>query len=223
MRLQIAAYIAATTLVSGSSLTETTTTEAPVLTKKYTIPMGPRFVFGVLQKRHKRFAATEALVACPSDKNYCIDERYSDAVTCMYPDPTTVKVCLDESCEKLPENEEIFKQVFEDSYCKDYMSPEGRVCQWTATPCTCQKYDLEYVDAFVVSPGSGIPRGWKTAPKCEYPDNFKAENKRADQDGPGRRPNPRLNMGAAQGDGGKGFETSVGISLLAALVASLSM
>ncbi len=143
--------------------------------------MEPRFIFGAALGRR---VGSGRRALCPrGDKKYCIDTRFSDEATCMYPDPTTVKICLDESCFEMPENEKIFEKYGEDSYCKDYMNtPEGRLCHWSMVPCTCNKFDLEYVDARIVYETDPIPAGWHEVQACEYPDNFKAENRRQNKD-----------------------------------------
>jgi hypothetical protein len=117
--------------------------------------------------------------ACPGDRSYCIDIRHCDSWTCMWPAPIDIKECLDESCRATPENDHIFKKFGEDSYCKDFAAPEGRVCQWTAdTFCTYAKYKIVYMNAVPVLPHQRVPTGYTFARECEYADNYKGLNKR---------------------------------------------
>ena len=141
--------------------------------------MGPKFVLGVRQFRQPILNASNSRAACPGDRSYCIDTRHSDSWTCMWPAPIEIKICLDESCRATPENDHIFKKFGEDSYCKDFAAPEGRVCQWTAdTFCTCAKYKIVYMNAVPVLPHQRVPTGYAFARECEYADNYKATNKR---------------------------------------------
>ena len=190
--------IVALTFVAAAAAGTSTGTVKP----RKVIKMGPRFIFGAGAGGRLSGGKT---ALCPSgDKQYCIDTRFSDETTCLYPDPTTIKICLDEGCFNMPENEKIFAKYGEDSYCKDYMTtPEGRLCHWSMTPCTCDKYDLEYVDARVIYSSDPIPTGWQEVKACEYPDNFKAENRRQNNDDQGgkRRPVPKFNnQGAGSGN-----------------------
>lgn len=173
----------------------TTTTEEPVLaTREYKVSMGPRFLFGVLQRRRTRNLPAGKIAVCPSDRQFCIDTRKSDETTCLYPDPLTIKLCLDDSCKAIPENDQILAQYGEDSYCKDFMAmPEGRLCHWSMSSCTCDKFDLTYVDALIINSEDAIPSGWKAVGQCEYPDNYKAVNWRENGNGQGTlRPLPQF-------------------------------
>ena len=97
----------------------------------------------------------------------------------------------------MPENEKIYEKYGDDSYCKEYMNTvEGRLCHWSSTPCTCPQYELTYVDALIVDSSSPIPTGWHAVKDCEYPVNYKAENRRAnrgDSAAEKRKPVPKFN------------------------------
>lgn len=147
--------------------------------ERWEVNMGPKFLLGVRQFRQPLLNASNSRAACPGDRAYCIDTRHSDSWTCMWPAPIEIKECLDESCRATPENDNIFKKFGEDSYCKDFAAPEGRVCQWTTdTFCTCAKYKIVYTNAVPVLPRQRAPTGYAFARECEYADNYKAINKR---------------------------------------------
>jgi hypothetical protein len=155
--------------------------------------MSPKFSFGVKQARgytHSPPSSPEVVVACPTDKKYCIDTKYSDAGTCMWPSPVIIKECLDDACAAHPANESIFKTHGEDSYCKDWQKvPEGRVCHWTTDVfCSCDKFDITYTDAKYVSPAEVMPSGYASAQPCNYPINYKAINKRGNVEKPDMGP-----------------------------------
>lgn len=149
--------------------------------KRWIVSLAPRYVLGadMVRGRKRHDPAPGKKVLCPSDKEYCIDVRHSDRGTCMFPEPIAIKICLDETCATSPENENIFKQYGEDSYCKDRQNVDGRVCQWIdSIPCSCSKFDLEYVDAVYFPEGELTPEGYKVAKECKYADNYRGENKR---------------------------------------------
>jgi hypothetical protein len=165
------------------------------------------------------------VAACPTDRDYCIDSRYSDEGTCMYPSPETIKECLDDTCAAHPANEAIFRSKKEDSYCKDWQkSPEGRVCHWTSDVfCSCPKFSIVYTNAVFVPIGNGAPQGYAVAQQCKYADNYKAKNKRADEDqvdaGPNGQPLQRLKPGQnIAPEGSKGNKATH--TVISALVAS---
>lgn len=109
-------------------------------------------------------------VVCPSDRAYCIDYRASDNGTCMYPDPLEIKRCYDSSCINSPWNALVYKTHGENSYCKDFMTPAGRVCQWADNQaCTCTTKSIAYYDAEFIPPGESIPLGFSQANPCTYP------------------------------------------------------
>lgn len=181
---------------------------SPAPIETWTLSLGPKFVLGAAQRRgYRAFAGPEGSVAaCPKNRDYCIDTRYSDAATCMYPSPETIKECLDDTCAAHPGNEAIFKSKNEDSYCKDWQkSPEGRVCHWTSDVfCSCPKFSIVYTNAEFVAPGEAAPQGYALAQPCKYADNYKAKNKRGDQEnnnaGPNGQPLQRLQPGHAIAD-----------------------
>ena len=211
----------------SSTKTTTTTTQAPITTRTFTIPMTPRFVFGVLQKRRHRSLSADTRALCPTEKTYCIDSRDSDATTCMYPSPIAIKECLDDSCVAAPGNAAVFAKQGEDSYCKDYMLPEGRVCHWIEVPypCTYSKFDITYVDALLVKNYDPNPKGWAPARVCQYPDNYKAENRRAgESDGlPRRQPTLNAADGTNSLNDNKAADTQIGAGLVATLLVVIAL
>lgn len=157
------------------------------------VPMEGGFQFGI--RNADRFHETRLVpryhkAACPTDREYCIDTRYSDAGTCMHPSPLEIKKCLDESCRILPENQAIFEEFHEDSYCKEYQSPSGRVCQWTAIPCTCASTPIRYTNAVFVTSSDVLPSSHAVAHTCQYPDKYKAVNMRELEEAP-QTPKPK--------------------------------
>ena len=214
-----------TTTVAPTTSTTTTTTTARTTPRVYEVVMGPKFVFGIGQFHSRRTLPEGARAACPTDRNYCIDSRKSDELTCMYPAPLTLKVCMDESCQRAPSNAEIFRVHGEDSYCKDYQTtPEGRVCHWTQDVfCTCSKFNIVYVDAKAVAAADPIPVGWRVTRPCVYPDNYKAANLREDN-GPGPTMQPAPRVGGQQPRMGNSDATdsvSAGSVLFLAVLAAL--
>ena len=109
-------------------------------------------------------------VACPSDRAYCIDFRGSDNGTCMYPDPLEIKRCYDGSCIQSAWGPIVRKQQGEDTYCKDFMTPGGRVCQWLDTvPCTCEAKSIYYYSGEFIPDTEPIPYGFREVHPCTYP------------------------------------------------------
>jgi len=109
-------------------------------------------------------------VACPSDRAYCIDYQSSDNGTCMYPDPLEIKRCYDASCTSSAWATTVRKQQNEDTYCKDFMTPQGRVCQWIdSVPCSCEARSIFYYSGEFIAPGEPIPYGFAEAHPCTYP------------------------------------------------------
>jgi hypothetical protein len=109
-------------------------------------------------------------VVCPSDRAYCIDYKASDNGTCMYPDPIEIKACYDSSCVNSAWNPVVFRVHGENSYCKDFMTPAGRVCQWAdGQACTCDAKSIQYYDAEFIPPGESIPEGYSEVYPCTYP------------------------------------------------------
>ena len=109
-------------------------------------------------------------VACPTDRAYCIDYRSSDNGTCMFPDPLEIKRCYDDSCAQSAWGPIVRKQQGEDTYCKDFMTPSGRVCQWLDTvPCTCQSKAIFYYSGEFIPNDEPMPYGFKEVFPCIYP------------------------------------------------------
>jgi hypothetical protein len=148
--------------------------------KRWRVKMGPKFLIGAIHVRGKDRPDPPSghKVLCPNTHKFCIDERYSDKGTCMYPSPVDIKQCLDDSCSDQPDNEANFQKVKEDSYCKDFKRAASRVCQWLDNPCTCDKFDIEYVDAVYWPRDERTPEGYKVATTCAYLEKYKRVNKR---------------------------------------------
>lgn len=109
-------------------------------------------------------------VACPSEPGFCIDYQTSDNGTCMHPDPVEVKKCYDNSCIQSPWGPDVRRRQNEDTYCKDFMTPQGRLCQWIDdVPCTCESKSIIYYSGEFVAPGDPIPPGFTEAAPCTYP------------------------------------------------------
>ena len=109
-------------------------------------------------------------VACPNDRMYCIDYQTSDNGTCMHPDPVEVKRCYDDSCIRSPWGPSVRRKQNEDTYCKDFMTPQGRLCQWIDNvPCTCESKSILYYSGEFIAPGEPIPQGFAEAFPCTYP------------------------------------------------------
>ncbi len=139
---------------------------------QYDAPPG-RWLNGEQSPGHARPALpTGAVPACPGDLDFCIDSRWSDAQTCLYPMPHLIKRCFDESCIQSPFGGERAQNRLEDTYCKDFMDVEGRVCQYNdALRCQCPAdiEDIVYANAVVVHQGESMPPGYRFAPECVYP------------------------------------------------------
>jgi hypothetical protein len=109
-------------------------------------------------------------VVCPSDRAYCIDYQSSDNGTCMYPDPLEIKRCYDNSCTGSAWAPVVRRQQGEDTYCKDFMTPQGRVCQWLdSVPCSCEARSIYYYSGEFVAPGEPVPYGFAEVFPCTYP------------------------------------------------------
>lgn len=109
-------------------------------------------------------------VACPSDRAYCIDYKGSDNGTCVYPDPVSIKNCYDQSCIQSSFGPMVRKQQGENTYCKDFMTPQGRLCQWIDTAaCTCDSQSIFYYSGEFIPPGEAIPQGFNEVYPCTYP------------------------------------------------------
>jgi len=139
---------------------------------QYDAPTG-RWLDGEYIPRQARPALTEgSMAACPTTKDFCIDTRWSDARTCLYPMPHLIKRCYDESCIQSSFGFERKQANLEDTYCKDFMDVEGRVCQYNDfKKCTCPSdiEDVAYANAVVVYKGESVPPGYRIAPECIYP------------------------------------------------------
>ena len=109
-------------------------------------------------------------VACPSDRAYCIDYRGSDNGTCLYPDPVAMKKCYDNSCVDSSWGPIVRRQQGEDTYCKDFMTAQGRLCQWVDNlPCTCESKSIFYYSGEFIPAHDPIPAGFAEASICTYP------------------------------------------------------
>lgn len=207
-------------LFSSPEAAITTSEEPGLTTREYKIRMGPRFIFGVLQRRRARALPSGKMALCPTDRTFCIDTRKSDETTCLHPDPLSIKICLDKSCLALLENERIFAERGDDSYCKDFMAmPEGRLCHWSMSPCTCDQFDLTYVDALIINTEDAIPRGWEAVGECEYPDNYKAVNVRENMADQGTlRPLPQFGLAGTTTRGSPTIRASFIATGLVALI-----
>ena len=206
------AKAAATSAAPKAETTRAPTTPTPP--RVYTVAMTANFEFGLPGRSPVTTLPVGVQVACPRDRDYCIDTRNSGADVCMHPSPLTIKKCLDHSCEVMPGSEQIFKQYGEDSYCKDFQLASGRVCHWTTTPCTCNSMDLSYVVAVKVTALSPAPSNYRVTRPCEYADNYKGVNKRESDAQPAtKRPTP---VGANQTP--KGAVTLLATALFIAFV-----
>jgi hypothetical protein len=109
-------------------------------------------------------------VVCPNDRAYCIDYQSSDNGTCMYPDPLEIKRCYDSSCTSSAWASLVRKQRGEDTYCKDFMTPQGRVCQWIdSVPCSCESRSIYYYSGEFIPNDQPVPYGFSEAHHCTYP------------------------------------------------------
>ena len=116
----------------------------------------------------------DSQVACPTSFGFCIDTRWSDPKTCLYPSPHLIKRCYDEGCIHSGFGQQRALEKLEDTYCKDFMDVEGRFCQWTEqVRCTCpaEIEDIVYANAIVVQAGGEVPEGYAVASECIYPSN----------------------------------------------------
>ena len=131
-----------------------------------------RWLGNEVSPRAHRYPPSDAHVACPTDFNFCIDTRWSDGQTCLFPNPHLIKRCLDEGCIRSDYGKDRAEKKLEDTYCKDFMSVEGRFCQWTEeVRCSCplEIEDIVYANGMVVKPGDSVPSGYRIASECVYP------------------------------------------------------
>ena len=143
-----------------------------VLRQPYVLELQPFVEIGIQAVRPgpPRVPPPNHVTVCPSDRAYCVDFRASDNGTCMYPDPLEIKRCYDSSCINSPWNALVFRTQGENSYCKDFMTPAGRVCQWADNQaCTCNTKSIMYYDAEFIPPGENIPPGFSQVYPCTYP------------------------------------------------------
>lgn len=122
--------------------------------------------------KQPRSVPGDAQVACPKEFDFCIDYRWSDAQTCLHPNPHLIKRCLDLGCIESPFGKARAAAFQEDTYCKDFMSKEGRYCQWTEQyMCRCppEIEDLVYANGVVIRGGQAIPDGYRIVKPCIYP------------------------------------------------------
>lgn len=129
-----------------------------------------------LEGEHKPTSARDApeagRLACPHSFDFCIDTRWSDARTCMYPNPHLIKRCYDEGCIRSEFGVARSNAGEEDTYCKDFMDIEGRFCQWTeSVRCTCSDNVEDIVFANAVTVYNLVPEGYRMASECVYPSN----------------------------------------------------
>lgn len=133
-----------------------------------------RWLNGESPPKEPRIVPEGSRVACPVGFEFCIDSRWSDAQTCLRPNPHLIKRCLDESCIGSAFGKKRAAEYLEDTYCKDFMSFEGRFCQWTEeVRCTCSPSveDIVYANGVVLSWAEEVPEGYTLASECLYPSN----------------------------------------------------
>jgi hypothetical protein len=86
--------------------------------------------------------------------------------------PHLIKRCYDESCIQSPFGISRKQTQLEDTYCKDFMDVEGRVCQYNDYQrCTCpaEIEEVVYANAQVIHKGDSVPEGYKIVSECVYP------------------------------------------------------
>lgn len=158
---------------SATTVAPSTTKPAPVISPPYVLELLPFVEIGVKAVRSgpkRNPPSGEYRVACPADRPYCIDYKMSDNGTCMYPDPLEIKRCYDASCQNSPWAPIVFRTQGEQTYCKDFMTPAGRVCQWIdGAACTCSSKSISYYDGVFIGPGEPMPVGFTQANPCTYP------------------------------------------------------
>ena len=162
------------TLTSATMTPEPQTSTRPKYEMKqpYVLELQPFVEIGIRAVRPgpPRIPPPGHTPVCPSDRAYCIDYKASDNGTCMYPDPLEIKRCYDNSCINSAWNALVYRTHGENSYCKDFMTPAGRVCQWADNQaCTCNAKSITYYDAEFIPPGESIPEGFSQVYPCTYP------------------------------------------------------
>ena len=133
-----------------------------------------RWLNGESPPKKPRTVPEGSRVACPLGFEFCVDSRWSDAQTCLHPNPHLIKRCLDESCIGSAFGKKRAAEYLEDTYCKDFMNFEGRFCQWTEeVRCTCSPSveDVVYANGVVLSSAEEAPEGYTLASECVYPSN----------------------------------------------------
>jgi len=151
---------------------DTTARPRYIIKQPYILELKPYVAIGVKAVRPgpPRNPPPGHKVVCPIDRAYCIDYKGSDNGTCMSPDPIEIKACYDSSCINSVWNPMVFRIHGENSYCKDFMTPAGRVCQWAdGHACTCDAKSIHYYDAEFIPPGEDIPPGFEQVYPCTYP------------------------------------------------------
>ena len=151
-----------------------TTTSSPtyVIRNPYELILVPFVDIGVHSVRGgpKRDPPSGHYSVCPANRAYCIDYKASDNGTCMYPSPVEVKQCYDSSCVQSSWGPIVRRQQGEDTYCKDFMTSQGRLCQWVdSLPCTCNSKSIWYYDAEFIPNDQPVPSGFTRAEICTYP------------------------------------------------------
>ena len=111
-------------------------------------------------------------MACPNKYKFCIDTRWSDPQTFLSPNPHLIKRFFDEGCIQSAYGRDRAEKNMEDTYCKDFMSFEGRFCQWTEqVRCECAEHieDIVFANGRVIRDGDSVPAGYNIVPECIYP------------------------------------------------------
>ena len=141
-----------------------------VVREPYTLRLDPFVDIGIESVRPRRAVPANHFAVCPSNRAYCIDYKASDNGTCMYPGPVEIKQCYDQSCINSAWGPIVHKQQGEDTYCKDFMTSQGRLCQWVdSLPCTCTSKSILYYDAEFIPDGGPVPAGFARPDLCTYP------------------------------------------------------
>ena len=134
-----------------------------------------RWINGETPPKAPRAVLEGSRVACPDAHDFCIDTKWSDGQTCLSPNPHLIKRCLDESCIRTDFGKNRSAQLLEDTYCKDFMKSEGRLCQWTeAIRCSCPSdiEDIVFANGVILEADNfSVPPGYKLASECVYPSN----------------------------------------------------
>jgi hypothetical protein len=131
-----------------------------------------RWLNGETPPKNQRHLPAGTTVACPTDFSFCVDTKWSDAQTCLHPNPHLIKRCMDLGCIESPFGRARAAAFEEDTYCKDFMSREGRYCQWTEKyMCNCPSHveDIVFANAIIVNANEPLPHGYRIAKECIYP------------------------------------------------------